>query len=188
MKLILIARVECRQGTNGFQMVSPLLHVGLLRQGGRGRWHQGRTEAAHKDKWTGEGWLIYREKLNIWRQKINYSYVIHPTSKSSMWIVKRSRFNEIFASAVSDQQSEQRFKKSNFWSTPEPLSNIFFCVTFVKVYIWCYCKYNYTAKTYSTSEGIKDWQSLIWWQTCLCLHNISLIFWLTMWQMNYFST
>jgi hypothetical protein len=34
MKLILIARVECRQGTNGFQMVSPLLHVGLLRQGG----------------------------------------------------------------------------------------------------------------------------------------------------------
>jgi hypothetical protein len=31
-----------------------------------------------------------------------------------MWIVKRSRFDEIFASAVSDRPSEQRFKKSNF--------------------------------------------------------------------------
>jgi hypothetical protein len=40
---------------------------------------------------------------------------------------KRLRFDEIFASAVSDRPSEQRFKKSNFWSTPEPL---FFGVTF----------------------------------------------------------
>jgi hypothetical protein len=36
MKLVLIVREECKQGTNGFQMASPLLHVGLLRQGGGG--------------------------------------------------------------------------------------------------------------------------------------------------------
>jgi hypothetical protein len=90
--------------------------------GGRGRRHQGRTEAAHRDKWPGEGWLIYREKLNLRWSKINYSYVIYPTSESSMWIVKRSHFDEIFTSAVSDRPSEQRFKKSNFRSTLEPLS------------------------------------------------------------------
>jgi hypothetical protein len=48
------------------------------------------------------------------RLKLNYQSVIHPTSESSMWIVKRSRFDEIFAFAVSDRPSEQRFKKSNF--------------------------------------------------------------------------
>jgi hypothetical protein len=96
--------------------------------GERGRQHQGRTEAARRDKWLGEGWLIYRENLNIRRPKINYLYVIHLTSESSMWIVKWSRFDEIFASAVSDRPSEQRFKKSNFQSIPEPLS-IFFCIT-----------------------------------------------------------
>jgi hypothetical protein len=31
-----------------------------------------------------------------------------------MWIVKWSHFDEIFASAVSDRRSEQRFKRSNF--------------------------------------------------------------------------
>jgi hypothetical protein len=72
---------------------------------------------------------VYRRNLNIQRSKLNYSHVIHPTSESSMWISKWLCFDEIFTSAVSDRPSEQRFKKSNFRSTPEPLSNIFFGVT-----------------------------------------------------------
>jgi hypothetical protein len=80
-------------------------------------------------QWTGEVGYFYRRNLNIQRPKINYLYVIHPTSQSSTWIGKRSRFDDIFASAVSDWPSEQRFEKSNFRSTPEPLSNIFFGVT-----------------------------------------------------------
>jgi hypothetical protein len=75
---------------------------------------------------TGEQRLIYRWNLNIQRPKFNYSHMIHPTSESSMWISKRSRFIEIFVSAVSDRLSEKWFKKTNFQSTPEPLSNIFF--------------------------------------------------------------
>jgi hypothetical protein len=76
----------------------------------------------------GHGGCFCRRNLNIRRPKINYSHVIHLTSESSMWIVKQSHFDEIFASAVSDRPSEQRFKKSNFRSTPEPLSNIIFLV------------------------------------------------------------
>jgi hypothetical protein len=90
MKLILIVREECRQGTNGFQMVSPLLHVGLLQQGGggRGRRHQGRTEVAQGKRkgreGAGHGGCLYRRILNIQRSRFNYSHVIHPTSESSM--------------------------------------------------------------------------------------------------------
>jgi hypothetical protein len=83
--------------------------------------------AGENDQGLGHGWLFYRRNLNIRWPKINYSYVIHPTSESSTWIVKRSRFNETFTSAVSDRPSEQRFKKSKFQSTPEPLS-----------FFWCY--------------------------------------------------
>jgi hypothetical protein len=52
MKLILIAREECRQGTNGFQMVSPLLHIGLLWQGGGGEGEGGTKEEQrwHREK------------------------------------------------------------------------------------------------------------------------------------------
>jgi hypothetical protein len=99
---------------------------------GRGRQHGGKSRGGAGKRRIGKAgsrWLFYRENLNIRRSKINYSYVIHPTSESSMWIVKWSRFDEIFTSAVSDRPSEQRFKKSNFQSTPEPLSNIFFSVT-----------------------------------------------------------
>jgi hypothetical protein len=52
MKLILIARVECRQGINEFQMVSPLLHIGLLRQGGGG---EGGTK-------EGQRWCTEKER------------------------------------------------------------------------------------------------------------------------------
>jgi hypothetical protein len=76
---------------------------------------------------TVNGGCFYRRNRNIRWPNINYSYVIHLTSDSSMWIIKWSRFDEIFTSAVSDRPSEQRFKKSNFWSTPESL---FFGVTF----------------------------------------------------------
>jgi hypothetical protein len=111
-------------------MVSPLLHVGCCGREGRGRRHQGRTEAAQGKRkgreGAGHGGWLYRRNINIQCPRFNYSHVIHSTSESSMWISKRSRFNEIFTSAVSDRPSEQRFKKSNFRSTPEPLSNIFF--------------------------------------------------------------
>jgi hypothetical protein len=73
-------------------------------------------DAREKER-IGRGWVtvtIYRRNLNIQRPKLNYSHVIHPISESSMWISKQLCFNEIFASAVSDQPSEQRFKKSNF--------------------------------------------------------------------------
>jgi hypothetical protein len=50
MKLILIAREECRQGTNGFQMASPLLHVGLLQQGGGG----GEGGSKEEQRWRRE--------------------------------------------------------------------------------------------------------------------------------------
>jgi hypothetical protein len=95
----------------------------------------GRKEAAQgsrigrKKRWPEEG--AGPEKPNCNQGlKLNYRSVIHPTFESSMWIVKRSRFDEIFASTVSDRPSEQRFKKSNFWSTTEPLSNFFWCYTF----------------------------------------------------------
>jgi hypothetical protein len=58
--------------------------------------------------------------------KLNYRSVIHPTSESSMWIVKWSHFDEIFASAVSDRPSKQRFKKSNF----SQLRNLFLYYSF----------------------------------------------------------
>jgi hypothetical protein len=79
---------------------------------------------------TIEGWtrLFYRRNINIQRPKLNYLYVIHPTSESSMWISKRLRFDEIFASTVSDWPLEQRFKKSNFdqlWSL-------------ILIFFWCY--------------------------------------------------
>jgi hypothetical protein len=127
--LQLIAREECRQGTDGFQMVSPLLHVGLLRQGGKGkvapRENRGGAGKKKGTEGAGHSGCLYRRNLNIQRPRFNYSHVIHPTSESSMWISKRPRFDEIFASAVSDQPSEQWFKKTNFWSTPEPLSVFF---------------------------------------------------------------
>jgi hypothetical protein len=145
MKLILIARVECRQVTNRFQMVSPLLHVGCCDRGERGRRPQGRTEAAQGKRkgreGAGHGGCLYRRNLNLQRPRFNYSHVIHPTSESSMWISKRMRFNEIFASTVSDRPSEQRFKKSNFHSTPEPLSNIFFGVTSAKTNVELFFQY-----------------------------------------------
>jgi hypothetical protein len=97
----------------------------------------GRKEGAQgsrigrKKRWPeeGAGPAVYIGKLNCnqWL-KLNYRSVIHPTSESSIWIVKRSRFDDIFASAVSDRLSEQRFEKSNVWSSPEPLSIYFFFV------------------------------------------------------------
>jgi hypothetical protein len=60
------------------------------------------------------------EKLNIQRPKLNYSYLIHLTSESSMWISKWMCFDEIFASAVSVHPSEQWFKKSNFGQLQSP--------------------------------------------------------------------
>jgi hypothetical protein len=99
---------------------------------------------------------VYRENLNIGRPKFNYSHVIHLTSESIMWIVKRSRFDEIFASAVSDRPSEQRFKKSNFWSTPETLS----------IFFWCYIlppppkKNSSSNSAASTKEPKEDWWNM----------------------------
>jgi hypothetical protein len=91
-----------------------------------------RGDAQEKER-IRRGWVtmtVYRRNLNIQRSKLNYSHVIHPTSESSMWISKRLRFDEIFTSVISDWPSEQRFKKSTFRSTLEPLCNIFFGVTF----------------------------------------------------------
>jgi hypothetical protein len=99
---------------------------------------EGRVEAAQgvskggkkKNDWRKELARLFIEKPNCNQGlKLNYRSVIHPTFESSMWIVKWSRFNEIFVSAVSDQPSEQWFKKSKFWSTLEPLSIFFFGVT-----------------------------------------------------------
>jgi hypothetical protein len=68
--------------------VSPVLHVGLLRQGREGEGGtEERAEAAQGKEGSGRlgsGWLFYREKLNIGRSKINYSYVIHLTFESSI--------------------------------------------------------------------------------------------------------
>jgi hypothetical protein len=40
--------------------------------------------AGENDQGLGYSWFFYRRNLNIRRPKINYSYVIHPTSESSM--------------------------------------------------------------------------------------------------------
>jgi hypothetical protein len=93
------------------------------RTGGRWRWRSEKTI----EGWT---WLFYRRNLNIQQPKLNYSYVIHPTFESSMWISKWLHFDEIFAFAVSDRPSEQRFKKSNFCQLRSLFFNIYiFCVT-----------------------------------------------------------
>jgi hypothetical protein len=68
-------------------MVSPLLHVGLLRQGGRGRWHQGRTEAVKGKRKGREGGghrgCLYRRKLNIQRQDlITHMWSIRPLNQA----------------------------------------------------------------------------------------------------------
>jgi hypothetical protein len=73
----------------------------------------GRRSDGTRKRWGWTWYMFYRRNLNIQRPKVNYSYVVHPTSESSMWISKWLRFDEIFASAVSDRPSEQRFKKSN---------------------------------------------------------------------------
>jgi hypothetical protein len=42
---------------------------------------------AQEKERIGRGWVtvnVYRRNLNIQRPKLNYSHVIHPTSKSSM--------------------------------------------------------------------------------------------------------
>jgi hypothetical protein len=74
-------------------MVSPLLHVSCCGREGRGRRHQGRTEAAQGKRkgreGAGHGGWLYRRNLNIQWSRFNYSHVIHSTSESSMWISKR---------------------------------------------------------------------------------------------------
>jgi hypothetical protein len=115
--------------------LDPRILISIFLLAGRlAPWKAGGVEKVaalqEKGSWRlGHGGCFCRRNLNIRRPKINYSYMIHLISESSMWIVKWSRFDEIFTSAVSDRPSEQRFKKSNFWSTPKPLSNIFFGVT-----------------------------------------------------------
>jgi hypothetical protein len=122
--------VDCKQQGEGRGIhVSPVLDVGLLWQG------RERAEAAQgmsgggrkKNDQRKELSRLFIEKTNCNHGlKLNYRSVIHLTSEPSMLIVKRSCFDEIFASAFSDRPSKQRFKKSNFWSTLEPLSIYFF--------------------------------------------------------------
>jgi hypothetical protein len=98
------------------------------RTGGRRRWRSVKMI---------QGWtrLFYRRNLNIQRLKLNYSYVIHPTSESSMWISKQLRFDEIIAFTVSDRPSEQWFKKLNF----SQLQSLFFLIFIFLCYSHVVC-------------------------------------------------
>ena len=91
---------------------------GGVRDERRRRWKKKRR------RWTGVGPRRCREKYEkknlmcIQRPRFIGSPPIHPLSELDMWVVKRIRFDEPYASTVSDRSYAQHFKKSTFDQLP----------------------------------------------------------------------
>jgi hypothetical protein len=137
--LQLIAREECRQGTDGFQMVSPLLHVGLLRQGGKGKVAPREKERDGKglvtlavyieETWTSNGqglithmWSIrplnqaceYQNGRVLMRSSHPLSPIDHPSNGSKRQIFGQLRSLFLFFFGVTVGESKKQHPKRNF--------------------------------------------------------------------------